>query len=95
MTQHAVVALSDGTITSITLDKYLASQMTILEECDESALEEKIAYWDRIYNYKPKPDTPMYHFFDEKRNRHVWSIYSDLSHTRLRHKNDFKLIETP
>lgn len=95
MTQHAIVALTDGTITSITLDKYLASRMTIIEECEAGDVEEKVGYWTRIYNHAHQMDVPMYHFYNERLNKHVWSIHSDVSKLPVRFRNEYKLIETP
>lgn len=48
--KYAVVELNDGTVTSVTLNKFLASKMTIIEECDADRITEKTAYWDRVYH---------------------------------------------
>ena len=74
---HAIVILKDDTIASITLDKFLASQMTILEDCSEDRLSEKLEYWNRIYHPEPPNEPQMYHFFNKKNNKHVWSVHKD------------------
>lgn len=72
--KYAVVELNDGRVTSVPLDKYDASRMEMIEECDASRIAEKTAYWDKIYNPKPECDRLKYHFYNSKRNRHLWSI---------------------
>lgn len=91
--KYAVVELNDGTITSVTLDKILASKMTIIEECDADRITEKTAYWDRIYHPQPEePDRLKYHFYNAKRNTHFWS--TDKNSLRgIRHKNEYELVE--
>lgn len=95
--QHAVVALKeDNAIKGITLDKYLASQMVILEECSKENLQDKVDYWTRIYNY-PKGEnvhTPMYHFMSKEDNKHVWSIHKEpaLALKGLRCPSKYKLV---
>lgn len=94
--QFAVVELKDGTITSITLDKYLASQMKIIEECDESNVKEQVAYWDRIYHYKEYQQNEtklIYHFYNKKRNTHLWSVTNDKTKLKgIRHLKEYELV---
>ena len=94
--KYAVVELNDGTITSIPLDKFLASKMKIIEECNADRITEKTAYWDRIYNPKPEePNRLKYHFYNAKRNRHFWTQSPDRSSLKgLRHKEDYELQNT-
>lgn len=94
--KHAVVELNDGTITSITLDKYLASKMTIIEECSADRITEKTAYWDRIYNPKPEePDRLKYHFYNARRNLHLWTDSLDSNYLKgSRHKKEYELVDT-
>lgn len=94
--KYAVVELNDGTITSITLDKFLASKMTIIEECSADRITEKTAYWDRIYNPKPEePDRLKYHFYNAKRNLHLWSQSPDRNSLKgVRHKEEYELVNT-
>ena len=90
--QYAVVELTDGTISSIKLTKYLASKMKIIEECDKDHLEEKVAYWNKIYNYKPQEDDLLpLHYVDKKRNRHLWAT-SPKALNRVRHRHDYELV---
>ena len=42
--KFAVVELNDGTITSISINKFLPSQMKVIEECDNDRITEKTAY---------------------------------------------------
>lgn len=95
---HAIVSLEDGTITSISLSKYLASQMTIIEECNAEDIKEKQAYWDRIYHY-PKTkqlDTPMYHFYNKEQKKHLWSIHKSptLALKGIRDRSGYKLLSS-
>lgn len=92
--KYAVVELNDGTITSVTLDKFLASKMTIIEECDADKVTEKTAYWDRIYHHQPdEPNRLKYHFYNAKRNTHLWSVSPDKSVLKgIRHKNEYVLV---
>ena len=90
----AVVELDDGTVTSVSLDKFLASKMTIIEECDATRITEKTAYWERIYHPKPEqPDNLKYHFYNPIRNRHFWSTESDPNSLRcVRHGSEYVLM---
>jgi len=91
--KYAVIEMN-GIITSTTLDKFLASKMTIIEECDASRIEEKTAYWNRIYHPIPEePDRLKYHFYNKKLNKHLWTTSPDRKKSLrgLRHKNDYHL----
>lgn len=92
--KFAVVELNDGTITSISMNKFLPSQMKIIEECDNDRITEKTAYWNRIYHPQPEqPNQLKYHYYNSKRNIHLWSIHSDKSKIKgIRHKKEFELI---
>lgn len=94
MSKYAIVALQDGTVKAIELDKYLASQMTILEETETPPHQEKIDYWDRVVNYKPSPDQEMFHFYNKTQNKHLWSIYKDPEKALkgLRDRQNYKLL---
>lgn len=95
--EFAVVELADGTITSISLDKYLASQMTIVEECTADKVEEKTSYWDRIYHYKdhnPKINF-KYHFVNNRLKRTLYTNTPDPSKIRgLRGNKGYRLVES-
>lgn len=93
--KYAVVELNDGTVTSVTLDKFLASKMTIIEECDADRITEKTAYWDRVYHPQPEePNRLKYHFYNKKRNKHLWSISPDKNSLRgVRHKDEYEPVE--
>lgn len=86
--------MADGTVKAITLDKFLASQMTILEETDQPPHPEKVSYWNRIVNYAPAPEPDMYHFYSKESNKHVWSIHKDPKSALkgLRNRDSYKLL---
>lgn len=91
--KYAVVELTDGTITSISLDKYLASKMKIIEECDAERLTEKTAYWDRIYHPKSEePDKLIYHFYNAKLKKHLWTSTPETP-GHPRHRRGYVLVK--
>ena len=97
--KFAVVELNDGTVTSVSLDKFLASSMTIIEECDQECLAEKTAYWDRVYHYRtPGPDEetgPRYHYYDKRRKRHLYTDEPEKSRLRgVRRRNGYERVAT-
>lgn len=89
--KYVVIELSNGTVTYTTLDKFLASKMKIIEECNADNIKEKTAYWNRIYN-PTTSDTLKYHYYNKKRNRHLWTTKQTIPNG-IRYKNEYKLVE--
>lgn len=86
--------MQDGSITSVSLDKFLASKMTVIEECEASLVAEKTAYWERTYHPKDEPEDKLkHHFYNPIRNRHFWSADPNPNSLRgVRHRSEYVLV---
>lgn len=92
---YAVVELTDGTVTSISLDRYLASKMTIIEECTFDTVEEKTSYWERVYNYRNHrtKESFRYHFYNPRLKRHLYTnTLNPAQMNGLRGKKGYRLV---
>lgn len=93
--KYAVVEMSDGTVSSVSLDKFLASKMTIIEECGSDRIVEKTAYWESVYHPKDEPEDALkHHYYNPIRNRHFWSAVPNPKSLRcVRHGSEYVLVD--